>query len=75
MAGMVPRRARTAGLKREEGPVCVMGRVSAGANLSPLHAIDLPRPRVPQASHGTAQKCSQYKPTLKGIMLTCRNVC
>jgi sterol desaturase/sphingolipid hydroxylase (fatty acid hydroxylase superfamily) len=70
MAGMVPQRARTAGLKREEGPVCVMGRAFRRCKSQPTGCG-----RVFAGQPRTAQKCSQYKPTLKGIMLTCRNVC
>ena len=58
MAGVVPQRARTAGLKREEGPVCVMGRAFRRCKPQPLHPIDQPRPRVPQASHGRHKRAA-----------------
>ena len=52
MAGAAPQRARTAGLKREEQPgKRERTRLPWVQNLSPLHAIDLPGPCLPQASH------------------------
>ena len=74
MAGMVPQRARTAGLKREERPGMRDGPCFPQVQISARTAIDLPA-ACSAGQPRTAQKCSQYKPTLKGIMLTCRNVC
>lgn len=59
MAGVVPQRARTAGLKREEGPVCVMGRAFRRCKSQPLHAIDLP------CSAGQSRTAAISQPTIR----------